>query len=345
MKYLKNPWLLAAAGCFLIGLACFAGYLLHTPAKELTPPEFERLLASDALGKTTLEPTPFAGFYRIEGTRKASGKTQMAALSRDAATEKGEKFYITTHLEEAQLRLLLEKHDAKIDMPGAGARGQWINIVSTLMIAGLVTMLVVYQLNIGKGKNAQVRERPTVAFRDVAGIEEAKGEVQEIVDFLRDPKKYQRLGGALPKGVLLIGPPGTGKTMLAKAIACEAKASFFSVHGSDFTEVFVGVGAKRVRQLFRQAAKNKPAIIFIDEIDCVGKNRKFDTHGEHQQTINALLAAMDGFESRGGNESAGRPGRGAAAAGTVRPEGVRAVSGHERAAGDFGHTRRGQTDH
>jgi len=300
MKYLKNPWLLAAAGCFLIGLACFAGYLLHTPAKELTPPEFERLLASDALGKTTLEPTPFAGFYRIEGTRKASGKTQMAALSRDAATEKGEKFYITTHLEEAQLRLLLEKHDAKIDMPGAGARGQWINIVSTLMIAGLVTMLVVYQLNIGKGKNAQVRERPTVAFRDVAGIEEAKGEVQEIVDFLRDPKKYQRLGGALPKGVLLIGPPGTGKTMLAKAIACEAKASFFSVHGSDFTEVFVGVGAKRVRQLFRQAAKNKPAIIFIDEIDCVGKNRKFDTHGEHQQTINALLAAMDGFESSQG---------------------------------------------
>src|SRR5204863_1138713 len=111
---------------------------------------------------------------------------------------------------------------------------------------------------------------------------------------------YQRLGGTLPKGVLLIGPPGTGKTMLAKAIACEAKANFFSVHGSDFTEVFVGVGAKRVRQLFKDAAANRPAIIFIDEIDCVGKNRKFDTHGEHQQTINALLAAMDGFESSQG---------------------------------------------
>ena len=168
------------------------------------------------------------------------------------------------------------------------------------LIGGLVVGVVYHQTNIGKGKSAQVRSRPTVAFRDVAGIEEAKSEVQEIVDFLRDPKKYQRLGGNLPKGVLLIGPPGTGKTMLAKAIACEAQASFFSAHGSDFTEVFVGVGAKRIRQLFRQAARNKPAIIFIDEIDCVGKNRKFESHSEHQQTINALLAAMDGFESSQG---------------------------------------------
>jgi len=124
--------------------------------------------------------------------------------------------------------------------------------------------------------------------------------VQEIVDFLRNPRKYKRLGGNLPKGVLLIGPPGTGKTMLAKAIAGEAEAHFFSAHGSDFNEVFVGVGAKRVREIFRQAAKNKPAIIFIDEIDCLGKSRKFDTHGEMQQTINALLAAMDGFESNDG---------------------------------------------
>src|SRR5437879_1900567 len=161
-------------------------------------------------------------------------------------------------------------------------------------------MLVIYQANIGKGRSSRVKQRPEVNFRDVAGIEEAKSEVQEVVDFLRDPKKYQRLGGNLPKGILLIGPPGTGKTMLAKAIASEAKAQFFSAHGSDFTEVFVGVGAKRVRQLFKQAARNKPAIIFIDEIDSIGKHRKFDTHGEHQQTINALLASMDGFDSTQG---------------------------------------------
>ncbi len=188
----------------------------------------------------------------------------------------------------------------KIDIPGSGVRGQWVNVVSTLIIAGLVVMLVIYQMNIGRGRNTHVTEKPIVTFRDVAGIEEAKSEVKEIVDFLRDPAKYQRLGGSLPKGVLLIGPPGTGKTMLAKAIACEADANFFSAHGSDFTEVFVGVGAKRVRQLFKHAARKSPAIIFIDEIDCVGKNRKFDTNGEHQQTINALLAAMDGFQSSQG---------------------------------------------
>jgi cell division protease FtsH len=286
MKYLRNIWVLSAVTLTLAGLFTLWMVFIRQPSIELTPTELPLMLASGDLSQGRVTPTPYAGMYHVEGTRQLAGRK--------------EKVYLTTHLSEEQLQALLANKSIKVDMPGAGARGQWVNILSTLLIAGAVVMVVVLQTNIGKGRNARVKERPSVRFDDVAGIEEAKSEVQEIADFLRAPTKYQRLGGKLPKGVLLIGPPGTGKTMLAKAIAGEAQAQFFSAHGSDFTEVFVGVGARRVRQLFRQAAKNKPAIIFIDEIDCLGKNRKFDTHGEHQQTINALLAAMDGFQSSQG---------------------------------------------
>jgi cell division protease FtsH len=288
MKYFKNLYLMVGGLLLLlVGTGGIVYGVKHrTPNREINRAEFEQYLQANSIAEGRVIPTPYAGIYYLEGVHKEG--------------QKSEKVYITTHLEEAQVKALLAQNTTKVEIPGQGMRGQWVNIVSTLLIGGLVVWLVMHQTNIGKGKNSHVRHRPTVSFRDVAGIEEAKAEVQEIVDFLRDPKKYQRLGGNLPKGVLLIGPPGTGKTMLAKAIACEANAHFFSAHGSDFTEVFVGVGAKRVRQLFRQAAKNKPAIIFIDEIDCVGKNRKFDTHGEHQQTINALLSAMDGFESSHG---------------------------------------------
>jgi cell division protease FtsH len=286
MKYFKNRKLVASSGLVALGLTLILIWFLHVPAREISFGEFDHLLKAKAIASAKIEPTPYSGIYQIEASRKT--------------TSKAEKLFVTAHLSESEIKALFEQNQVKLELPGQNLRGAWLNIVSTLIIAGLVIFLISYQYNIGKGKTAAVRERPSVTFRDVAGIEEAKSEVQEIVDFLRDPKKYQRLGGNLPKGVLLIGPPGTGKTMLAKAIACEAKAHFFSAHGSDFTEVFVGVGAKRVRQLFRLARQNKPAIIFIDEIDCVGKNRKFDTHGEHQQTINALLSAMDGFESSQG---------------------------------------------
>ncbi|HHY84652.1 MAG TPA: ATP-dependent zinc metalloprotease FtsH [Verrucomicrobia bacterium] len=269
-----------------LGAVLLTAALWKSSSREITRADLTTLLTEQQIEKARLLPTPYAGIYRVEGTRLVGGKP--------------ERFHITTHLDEAQTRDLLSLSTVTIEMPGQGMKGQWVNIVSTLIIGGLIVGLILYQTNIGKARSAQVRERPSVRFTEVAGIEEAKGEVQEVVDFLRNPAKYRRLGGNLPKGVLLVGPPGTGKTMLAKAIACEADASFFSAHGSDFNEVFVGVGAKRVRQLFRQARKNRPAIIFIDEIDCVGKNRKFDTHGEHQQTINALLAAMDGFQSSEG---------------------------------------------
>jgi len=146
-------------------------------------------------------------------------------------------------------------------------------------------------------------QQKKVTFRDVAGVDEAKEELQEIIEFLREPQKFQKLGGRIPKGVLLVGPPGTGKTLLARAIAGEANVPFFSISGSDFVEMFVGVGASRVRDLFDQGKKNAPCIIFIDEIDAVGRHRGAGLgggHDEREQTLNALLVEMDGFESNEG---------------------------------------------
>src|SRR5579863_8493273 len=159
-------------------------------------------------------------------------------------------------------------------------------------------------LSFGKSRARLLSEdRKKITFADVAGIDEAKGEVEEIIEFLKDPPKFQKLGGRIPKGVLIVGPPGTGKTLLAKAIAGEAGVPFFSISGSDFVEMFVGVGASRVRDLFDQGKKHAPCIIFIDEIDAVGRHRGAGLGGgndEREQTLNQLLVEMDGFEA---NES------------------------------------------
>ncbi|MEM9122130.1 MAG: ATP-dependent zinc metalloprotease FtsH [Pseudomonadota bacterium] len=159
-------------------------------------------------------------------------------------------------------------------------------------------------MGFGKSKAKLLTERHgRVTFEDVAGIDEAKEELQEIVEFLRDPQKFQRLGGRIPKGALLVGPPGTGKTLLARAIAGEANVPFFTISGSDFVEMFVGVGASRVRDMFEQAKKNAPCIIFIDEIDAVGRHRGAGLGGgndEREQTLNQLLVEMDGFEANDG---------------------------------------------
>src|SRR5437762_2152151 len=159
-------------------------------------------------------------------------------------------------------------------------------------------------LNFGKSKARMLaRDKNKITFKDVAGVEEAKDEVQELVEFLRDPKKFQKLGGRIPKGVLLVGPPGTGKTLLARAIAGEADVPFFSISGSDFVEMFVGVGASRVRDMFEQGKKSAPCIIFIDEIDAVGRHRGHGVgggHDEREQTLNALLVEMDGFDTQEG---------------------------------------------
>ena len=159
-------------------------------------------------------------------------------------------------------------------------------------------------MSFGKSKARLLTpDQKKVTFADVAGVVEAKEELEEIIDFLKDPKKFQRLGGKIPKGVLLMGSPGTGKTLLARAVAGEAEVPFFSISGSDFVEMFVGVGASRVRDLFEQGKKNAPCIVFIDEIDAVGRHRGAGLgggHDEREQTLNQLLVEMDGFESNEG---------------------------------------------
>jgi cell division protease FtsH len=191
-------------------------------------------------------------------------------------------------------------------------------------------------MSFGKSKAKLLTDSQNrITFKDVAGVEEAKDEVEEIIAFLKDPKKFTRLGGRIPKGVLLMGPPGTGKTLLARAIAGEAGVPFFSISGSDFVEMFVGVGASRVRDLFEQGKKNAPCIIFIDEIDAVGRHRGAGLgggHDEREQTLNQLLVEMDGFESNEGViiiAATNRPRRarpGAAAPGPLRPPHRRAAA-------------------
>jgi cell division protease FtsH len=209
---------------------------------------------------------------------------------------------------------MLRRNNVKIEVKPEGS-STWFQIFTywfpIILFVG-IWIFFIRQMQAGGGKalsfgksrarlmtNAQER----VTFEDVAGIDEAKEELQEIIDFLRDPKKFTRLGGRIPKGVLLVGAPGTGKTLLARAIAGEAGVPFFSISGSDFVEMFVGVGASRVRDLFVQGKKNAPCIIFIDEIDAVGRHRGAGLgggHDEREQTLNQLLVEMDGFESNEG---------------------------------------------
>ena len=183
----------------------------------------------------------------------------------------------------------------------------WLNLIPTLLMLGVMIFLFVFMMkSAGGGKlnsfgktNAKQANNKRATFADVAGADDEKEELAEIVDFLKDNKKYTELGARIPKGVLLLGPPGTGKTLLARAVAGEADVPFFSISGSDFLEMFVGVGASRVRDLFEQAKKNSPSIVFIDEIDAVGRQRGTGLgggHDEREQTLNQLLVEMDGFE-------------------------------------------------
>ncbi|OPY65247.1 MAG: ATP-dependent zinc metalloprotease FtsH [Syntrophorhabdus sp. PtaU1.Bin050] len=217
--------------------------------------------------------------------------------------------------DDPELMKLLRTHNVRINAKPDEDTGLWQNILISwfpmLLLIG-VWIFFMRQMQAGGGKamafgKSKARlvtgKEHKVTFQDVAGIDEAKEELQEIIEFLTDPKKFTKLGGRIPKGVLLVGPPGTGKTLLARAIAGEADVPFFSISGSDFVEMFVGVGASRVRDLFNQGKKQAPCIIFIDEIDAVGRHRGAGLgggHDEREQTLNQLLVEMDGFESNEG---------------------------------------------
>jgi cell division protease FtsH len=237
--------------------------------------------------------------YEIEGEWREPSKKFRTTIFKESAPD------LTKTLRDKQVLITVKEVN----------RADWVTFLLNaaplfLLVAFWIFMMRQMQaggnkaLSFGKSRaRLLTAQQKKATFKDVAGTDEAKEELQEIIEFLKDPQKFQKLGGRIPKGVLLVGPPGTGKTLLARAIAGEANVPFFSISGSDFVEMFVGVGASRVRDLFEQGKKNAPCIIFIDEIDAVGRHRGAGLgggHDEREQTLNALLVEMDGFESNEG---------------------------------------------
>ncbi len=265
---------------------------------ELKFSDFDQAVSKGRVADVTLHGQQVSGHYKAGG-EYAEGDEFHTQVPADYAKE------LIPELRAAHVEITVEEPK---DNPVVTLLLTWAPVL--VLVALWVFFMRQMQsggnkaLSFGKSKakllNASGKK---VAFKDVAGVEEAKDELSEIVEFLKEPQKFQKLGGRIPKGVLLVGPPGTGKTLLARAIAGEANVPFFSISGSDFVEMFVGVGASRVRDLFEQGKKNAPCIIFIDEIDAVGRHRGAGLgggHDEREQTLNQLLVEMDGFESNEG---------------------------------------------
>ncbi|MFS8631313.1 MAG: ATP-dependent zinc metalloprotease FtsH, partial [Bacillales bacterium] len=250
----------------------------------------------------TLNVQPIRGVYEIKGTMK---------------TKDGEIPYLTYVWDDDTVRSLVNEAAKKVevDVQPAEETSGWVTFLTSLIPFIIILVLFFFLLNQAQGGGSRVMnfgkskaklysdDKNKVRFKDVAGADEEKQELIEVVEFLKDPRKFAELGARIPKGVLLVGPPGTGKTLLARAVAGEAGVPFFSISGSDFVEMFVGVGASRVRDLFETAKKNAPCIIFIDEIDAVGRQRGAGLgggHDEREQTLNQLLVEMDGFSANEG---------------------------------------------
>jgi cell division protease FtsH len=288
-------WLLIIAGAILL-------YKLVNPRgstyKTIALTEMDQMIQSGNIKQLTVKASETVGI-------DVNNQEYRAALSNEFAKSK--------MLDQAREVVNGKPRVAKVEEEGS-ASFIWPMLITwaplLFIIAIWIFMLRQMQsggnkaLSFGKSRAKLLNnQQKRVTFKDVAGVEEAKEELQEIIEFLKEPQKFQKLGGRIPKGVLMMGPPGTGKTLLARAIAGEANVPFFSISGSDFVEMFVGVGASRVRDLFEQGKKNAPCIIFIDEIDAVGRHRGAGLgggHDEREQTLNQLLVEMDGFESNDG---------------------------------------------
>ena len=292
--------ILAFLVCLLVTLVCFAMFtnMLKDNSSEITYDKFIEMVDDGDVKEVTLQ----------SNTLTITPKHQSSGFS--------EEVYYANQMESVdKLTERLEGTGIKFEYKKPDAAGEIISMLVSVLLPTILlfVLLTVFMRRMNKGggmmgvgksrAKAYIQKDTGITFRDVAGQDEAKESLQEVVDFLHNPGKYTTIGAKLPKGALLVGPPGTGKTLLAKAVAGEAHVPFFSLSGSEFVEMFVGVGASRVRDLFEEAKKNAPCIIFIDEIDAIGKSR--DSHygggnDEREQTLNQLLAEMDGFDTSKG---------------------------------------------
>jgi cell division protease FtsH len=299
-------WYFVAA--FLILLAV-ENFLMGAITENLTYNEFKALLKAGKITEVTLTDKIITGRMKQDGLEGLLPKEKIAEIQRFGT---GDQRFVVVRVDDPQLVPELEA--AKVKFAGRLESTWFTTLLSWILPALIFVGIWMFFMkrmgaasglvSLGKSKAKVYMEKQTgVTFQDVAGIDEARSELMEIVDFLKTPDRYRRLGGKIPKGVLLAGAPGTGKTLLAKAVAGEAGVPFFSMSGSEFVEMFVGMGAARVRDLFAQAQQKAPCIIFIDELDALGKARGMNPmggHDEREQTLNQLLVEMDGFDTQRG---------------------------------------------
>jgi cell division protease FtsH len=304
---------LLALGAFaivLVGTLLLQPALFSARAQPVSYSEFKALVGKGKVSDLVLDQQTIGGSVAVEGLEGVLPKDTVEALKRVAgATHR----FVTVRVDDPGLVAELEQAHVKFEGHVANT---WLSTLLSWILPAVVFvgvwLLVMRRFGpqqglmaIGKSRaKVYVENKTGVTFDDVAGIDEARGELMEVVDFLKNPDRYRRLGGKIPKGVLIVGAPGTGKTLLAKAVAGEAGVPFFSLSGSDFVEMFVGVGAARVRDLFVQAQEKAPSIVFIDELDALGKARSISPivggHDEREQTLNQLLAELDGFDTQKG---------------------------------------------